>query len=219
MPRDWASGNKPERKPYDSGAFRRWSTGMLEGMYWSGTLKRLGKMMSSAVPLMWSGPGLMMLSRLVCSIWNRSTCGVKGMLGGKCPPMPTGATKPGPRRVELGSVMSGLESTSRCVMVDWLMNWTVREVNGAALLEKNAPVRASARAPSMAKVSVAGSLVICGRDVALDAHAQQIAAAIDDGDDGIVAGRGRRGAIQQLADVTGGQDRVGVGRGDRSRRQ
>ena len=91
-----------------------------------------------------------MLSRLVCSIANRSTSGVFEMPGGNCPPTPIGATKPGPRIVELGSGIFGFDSTSRWVIVDWLINRTVREVSGAALLEKNAAVRASATAPSMA---------------------------------------------------------------------
>src|SRR6516165_3228751 len=93
------------------------------------------------------------LSRLVCSMPNRSTSGVKETPGGKCPPTPIGATYPGPYRGDVLSVRSGLESTSRWVTVDWLMNWMVREVRGAALLAKKAAVRASATAPSMEKLS------------------------------------------------------------------
>ncbi len=54
-----------------------------------------------------------MLSRLVCSIWNRSTCGVNITRAGKWPFFPIGATKPGPRKVEFGSGMFGLASISR----------------------------------------------------------------------------------------------------------
>ena len=46
--------------------------------------------------------------------------------------------------------MFGSDWISRWVIVVWLMNWMVREVRGAALLAKNAPVRALARAPSIA---------------------------------------------------------------------
>ena len=84
------------------------------------------------------------------------------MPGGKCPPIWMGATKPGPYSGEFWSVTSGLESTSRWVMVDWLMKPMLREVNGAWSLAKKAAVRASATAPSMAKVRVAGLLVIAG---------------------------------------------------------
>ena len=55
------------------------------GMNCGSMLNRLGSGMSSAVPRMRSGPGLMMLSRLVCSISNRSTCGVNMTRGGKWP--------------------------------------------------------------------------------------------------------------------------------------
>ena len=87
---------------------------------------------------------------------------MNGTRGGKCAFSPIGATKPGPRRVEFGSVMLGFDSTSRWVIVDWLMNWTVREVSGAGLLAKNAPVRALATAPSTAKISAAALPVIAG---------------------------------------------------------
>ena len=63
-------------------------------------------------------PGFRELSRLWCSMANKSTGGVLATTGGKCAPVPIGATKPGPRSVEVGSVMSGLETTSRCVIVD-----------------------------------------------------------------------------------------------------
>src|SRR5262249_57556933 len=88
IPRDWADGNNPEIKPYDSGAAILLPGGMNAGS----ALNRLFRTMSSAVPRMWSGPGLMMLSRLVCSVGNRSTCGVNGTRGGKCPFVPIGAT-------------------------------------------------------------------------------------------------------------------------------
>ena len=39
-----------------------------------------------------------------------------------------------------------IRAISRWVIVDWEMIWIVREVSGAALLAKNAPVRASATA-------------------------------------------------------------------------
>ena len=68
--------------------------------------------------------------------------------------MPIGATYPGPRRVEFTSVMFGLDSTSRWVMVDWLRNRTVREVIGVPVLAKKTPVRASETAPSIEKNSV-----------------------------------------------------------------
>ena len=116
-----------------------------------------------------------MLSRFVCSMPNRSTCGVCAIAGGKCPPMPTGATKPGPRIVR--SETFGFDCISRCVIVDWLMFRIVREVSGptvgkspagstpvsgsmresAVPLAKNAAVRAFATAPSIAKTSVASS--------------------------------------------------------------
>ena len=56
--------------------------------------------------------------------------------------------------------MLGSEFTSRSVIVVWLSEPTVRLVSGAWLLPKNAPVRASAKAPSMANTSFDGSLVI-----------------------------------------------------------
>ena len=87
--------------------------------------------------------------------------------------------------------MLGFDSTSRWVIVVWLMNWMVREVSGAWSLAKNAPVRASATAPSMAndqRCRVAGDR---RGDAALDADAEDAAVAVDDGDDGVVAG-GRR---------------------------
>src|SRR4051794_40311216 len=87
---------------------------------------------------MWFGPGLTMLSRLVCSIRNRSTWGVNWMRGGKWAFLPTAATNPGPRSGELGSGMFGFDWISRWVMVDWLMNWMVREVSGASSLAKKA---------------------------------------------------------------------------------
>jgi hypothetical protein len=87
--------------------------------------------------------------------------------------MPTGATKPGPRTST--SDEFGLDCISRCVIVDWLMNRTVRDVSGptvgvavppgasasgtiresAVPLAKNAAVRAFATAPSIAYTSVA----------------------------------------------------------------
>src|SRR5262249_28945209 len=105
---------------------------------------------------------LMVVSRLVPSIWKRSTWGVFMTPGGKWSLMPMGATKPGPRNVELGSVMLGFDSTSRWVMVLWLMNWMVREVSGAWSFPKQAPVRAWARAPSTAKTSALVFWVISG---------------------------------------------------------
>src|SRR5262249_6402861 len=96
--------------------------------------------------LMPSAPGWMMLSRLVYSMANRSTVGVLLTLGGKWPPLLTGATKPGPKRGLFGSRRSGLVFSSLGVIVVWLMNWIVREVKGASSLAKKAPVRASARA-------------------------------------------------------------------------
>ena len=114
------------------------------------------------VPLMPSGPGWKVPSRFVCSMAKRSTCGVKAVPLGKWALMPVFATKPGPRTVEFGSVMFGFDSTSRCVIVDSLMFWIVRDVSGAALLAKNAPVRALAIAPSMAKTSIALLPVISG---------------------------------------------------------
>ena len=84
------------------------------------------------------------------------------MFGGKCPLLPTGATNPGPRNTEFGSVMLGFEFTSRSLMVDWLMNWTVREVSGPPLLAKYAPVSAFAYAPSTANTRLLGLPVISG---------------------------------------------------------
>ena len=121
----------------------------LAGKYWLGTLNRLESVMSSAVPLMWSAPGLMMLSRLVASISNRSTCGVNMTPAGKWPFNPIGATRPGPRSGELGSVMFGSDWTSLWVIVDCAICWTVREVKGPWSLAKKAPVRASEIAPSI----------------------------------------------------------------------
>ena len=112
-----------------------------------------------------------MLSRFVCSMANKSTCGVLGIPGGKCCPTPIGATNPGPRTVESGSLMLGFDCTSRCVIVLWLMLRTVRDVNGPTVgvgspvvgsgssgtiresnvpLAKKAAVRALATAPSIA---------------------------------------------------------------------
>jgi hypothetical protein len=128
---------------------------MLDGMSATGTLYRLGKVTSLAALLtspFWAG--WRMLSRLLASMFERSTGGVNGIPGGKWPLIPTGATKPGPRKVELGSVMLGFDSTVRWVMVDWLRSWIVREVSGAWSLAKKAPVLASARAPSTAKTRV-----------------------------------------------------------------
>src|SRR2546428_595544 len=65
--------------------------------------------MSSAVPLTPSGPGRVKLSRLVCSMANRSTCGVKAIFGGKWPWMPMAATKPGPRIRERRVLIGGKE--------------------------------------------------------------------------------------------------------------
>ena len=120
-------------------------------------------------------PGWIRLSRLVCSIWNRSTCGVNGTRGGKCPFVPIGATKPGPRAVEFGSAMFGSDWTSRWVMVDCEMSWIVREVSGAWLLAKKAPVRASARAPSMAKTSFSVFPVIAGETFPSTRTPEQVA--------------------------------------------
>ena len=50
------------------------------------------------------------------------------------------------------------------VIVDWLMNRTVRDVSGAGSLEKNAAVRALATAPSIANTSVSGSQAHAGFD-------------------------------------------------------
>jgi hypothetical protein len=111
IPRDCALGARPEIEPYDSGAVNSWPAGTKLGS----TLKRVVRWISSAVPLMPSGPGRRRLSRLVCSMANRSTCGVNGTLGGKWPLMPMGATKPGPRTV--GSGLLGFDSISRWVMV------------------------------------------------------------------------------------------------------
>jgi hypothetical protein len=61
----------------------------------------------------------------------------------------------GPAQRESSSVTLGFDSTSRWVMVDWLMNWIVRDVSGAVLLANIAAVRASASAPSTANVSAA----------------------------------------------------------------
>src|SRR3954462_15184551 len=47
-------------------------------------------------------------------------------------------------------------------MVDWLRLRMVRDVSGAWLLPKNAPVRASDTAPSTAKTSRLGFVVISG---------------------------------------------------------
>ena len=204
IPRACAPGRIPETNPYDSGAASVWPFGRNAGS----TLKRPGSRTSSAVPLIRSGPGWTRLSRLVCSMENRSTAGVNGTRGGKCAFSPIGATKPGPRRVEFASVMFGFDSTSRWVMVDWLMNWTVRDVSGAALLANSAAVRASASAPSTAKVSAAASPVIAGATPALDAHAQDVAAPVDDGDDRVVAGRGRRRPPEQLAHLGRRQGRI-----------
>ena len=55
--------------------------------------------------------------------------------------------------------MFGFDSTSRCVIVDWLMNRTVRDVSGAESLEKKAAVRALATAPSIANTSFAVSVI------------------------------------------------------------
>ena len=63
-------------------------------MNWVGTLNRLGRVTSVAVvrmtplAMLWR-----MLSRLVSSIWKRSTWGVNGTPGGKCPLIPIGDTK------------------------------------------------------------------------------------------------------------------------------
>ena len=84
------------------------------------------------------------------------------------------------------------------MIVDWLMNRTVREVSGASVrcriaVGEQAAVRALATAPSMANTSVVG--VGDGRQhVGLDAHAEDAAVAIDDGDDRVLARRGGRGA-------------------------
>ena len=61
----------------------------------------------------------LMLSRLVLSMSNKSTCGVNMMPGGKWPLIPTGATNPGPYSVEspFGLGTSGLDCTSRWVIV------------------------------------------------------------------------------------------------------
>ena len=80
----------------------------------------------------------LMLSRLVLSMSYRSTCGVNMMPGGKCPLIPTGATNPAhtasSRRWD--RVRPGLESTSRWVIVVWLISWIVRDVSGAWSLPK-----------------------------------------------------------------------------------
>ena len=53
---------------------------------------------------------------------NKSTCGVKGTPGGKWPPGAEWRPRNrGRRAVEFGSATSGLELTSRWVMVVWLM--------------------------------------------------------------------------------------------------
>ena len=98
----------------------------------------------------------MRVSRFVPSIPNRSASDVSVTPGGKRPPTPIGPTYPGP--LVVGFVLSGLESTSRCVIVDWLMNWMARDDSGepsGKSLENKAAVRASATAPSIAKTSSA----------------------------------------------------------------
>ena len=165
IPRFWAPGMSPETNPKESGGGSvapLSNPGDGPGTNAGSALNRSAVGVSSAVPLIRSGPGRNVESRLVCSIWNRSTCGVNAIPGGKWALIPTAATNPGPRSVEFGSVMFGSESISRWVMVDWLMIWMVREVRGAWLLPKNAPVRALATAPSMAKVSAAGLPVMSG---------------------------------------------------------
>ena len=101
----------------------------------------------------------------------------------------------GPATVEFGSVMFGFDSTSRWVIVDWLMNWTVREVSGASSLAKKAPAPGFGQGTVNGEVEVAGLPVIARRDAPLDADAQDVAAAVDDGDDGVVAGRGGGGPL------------------------
>src|SRR5947209_18869031 len=104
---------------------------MLDGMKWGSMLNR--------VPVVLPVAGLIApTSQLVCSMSNRSTCGVRAMLGGKCDFTPTGATKPGPFRVEFGSAMLGSDSTSRWVLVEWLLNWMVGGVGGACVVQKQA---------------------------------------------------------------------------------
>src|SRR5258708_2220913 len=93
IPRGWASGERPETSPYDSGGVSSVpALAMFAGMLACATLNRLASVTSLAVllgrPL---ATGWRMLSRLLASIFERSTGGVNGIPGGKCPLIPTGA--------------------------------------------------------------------------------------------------------------------------------
>ncbi len=145
---------------------------------------------------------------------KRSTCGVNWMPAGKCPLIPTGATKPGPYNVELPSGLgtSGLDCTSRCVIVVWLMSWIVREV------KRRLVVREIGAGPRQRDSPVDGEdfvgRVVCNlrRNATLDSDTEDRPIAIDDSDDRVVDVGGRGGPLQKGLDVAGCQHLVGFGR-------
>jgi hypothetical protein len=100
----------------------------------------------------------------------------------KVPPTPTEQQPALNRGIQIGH---GFDSTSRSVIVVWLMNRTVRDVSGAWSLEKNAAVRALATAPSIAKP--ASPIDDRRQHAGFNTH-PRIRRHVDDGDDRILAG-------------------------------
>ena len=116
-----------------------------------------------------------MLSRLVCSISNGPTSGVNLIPAGKCALAAIGATKPGPRKVELGSVMFGSESTSRSVIVDWARSCAVRDVSAALSVAKKGPRPGLGQGAIDGEDELLGAPRDRGRDVPLDADTPAVA--------------------------------------------
>ena len=172
-------------------------------------LKRAGSRTSSAVPLIRSGPGWTMLSRLVCSIRNRSTCGVLGISGGKCPLSPSGATNPGPAFGR--TLVRDARVAPKLALGDRRLAETLDSPGG----QWGGAVGEIGPGPGLRECAVDGVDKEVGaagdrrRDPSLDPDAERTALAINDRDNPVLARRSRRGA---------GQEQLHVRRRDRRRR-
>ena len=137
--------------PYDSGG----STCLPGGTNAGSTLKRLGKRHVVGGALDAVGAGVKDAVAVGVLDGEQIDLRREGDAGREVPADADRGdeARPAHGRVRVGDVRIRLRPRA-AVIVDWLMNWMVREVSGAWLLAKNAAVRALATAPSMAKTSV-----------------------------------------------------------------